>query len=359
MNKPFCVIPFTQAFVLPDGSYRDCCATAPAVISRPDDTFDTWWHGDDLNGVRDHMQSKKDHPRCNSCIVQEQIHNISFRLSVNKDFDNVSNDQYPSRWTVTVGNKCNLACWSCSEQFSSTIARHKKQINILPLDFVDPSQTFNNKWPVLKEHILKSYNFHSAITINLLGGEPVYNKHIIEFLSHLVETGLSKATRLEITTNGTIMNKKLLKLLNKARWKHISIFISVDAIGPKAEWLRYGCNWDTVNRNIDYYRRIVSYVELHTVLSILNINDLSAVEKYAQEKNISNRVTLLNNPNYLDIRSWDGDKSMINCSSKYVDMIGISSKTGTKQELKNYIEQFTNRTHLNLVDPLLATAIGI
>jgi sulfatase maturation enzyme AslB (radical SAM superfamily) len=359
MNKPFCVIPFTKAFVLSNGSYRDCCVTSPAVTSNLQDTFDSWWQGTALSNVRNEMNNAQDHPRCNACIVQEKIHKSSFRLAVNKEVDTVDNNAYPKGWHIMFGNICNLACWSCSERFSSTIAQHKKQINILPNDFVDPEQSFSAKWPKLKENILKSYDYHSTVNVSLLGGEPVYNKYALEFIENLVSTGRSHATRLEITTNGTILNNKLISLLNKLNWQYISILVSVDAIGTKAEWLRYGSKWEKIKENIDHYRKIANYVEIQTIVSILNINDLPTVINFCQEQNLPHNVSLLKTPEYLDITKWDGDKSMVDYSSPYVDMIGISRKVGTKELLKNYIQQFTNRTPLIDVDQSLAIAIGL
>lgn len=359
MNKPFCVIPFTKAFVLSDGSYRDCCVTSPAVISDINDTFDSWWQGTALSKVRDEMNTASDHPRCNTCVIQEQIHKSSFRLAVNKEIDIVDNNAYPRGWHIMFGNICNLACWSCSERFSSTIAQHKKQINILPDNFVDPEHSFSSKWPKLKENIFKSYSHHPTVTVSLLGGEPVYNKHALEFIEGLVTAGLSRATRLEITTNGTILNSKLISLLDKSNWQYISILISVDAIGPKAEWLRYGSKWQNVEKNIDHYRKIVNYVEIQTIVSILNINDLPMVINFCQEKNLPHNVSLLKTPEYLDITKWDGNKSMVNYNGPYVDMIGTSKKVGTREYLKKYIQQFTNRTLLSDVDQSLAKSLGL
>lgn len=359
MNKPFCVIPFTKSFVLSNGSYRDCCQTEPTLISRPGETFEDWWNGDAINNIRDQMFTAEALSQCKSCTIKEQIHGNSLRLAVNKEVESVTRGVLPQGWHIMFGNVCNLACWICSEKFSSTIAQHKKSLEILPADFVDPEQQFLQAWPTLRENILKSYQCHSTVTITMLGGEPVYNKHALEFIEHLVTTGLSKLTRLEITTNGTILNNKLLSLLDKQNWQYICVFISVDAIGAKAEWLRYGCKWSTVEQNINHYRDIANYVEIQTVVSILNINDLHAVEEFCVNARLPHSVGLVNNPTFMDIRNWDGDKSLAEHSGQYAKLIGATSVPGTKQQLKQYIQQFTNRKSLNLYDRDLANAIGI
>jgi hypothetical protein len=151
MNKPFCVMPFTKAFVLSNGSLRDCCATTPSKVSQPTDTFVDWWQGQALNDIRTHMQTGDNFPRCNSCVTQEQLHNSSFRIAVNKEEGAVDKNLLPRGWHIMFGNVCNLACWTCCEDFSSTIAQHKKRINILPKNFVDPSQTFFSRWPERKD----------------------------------------------------------------------------------------------------------------------------------------------------------------------------------------------------------------
>jgi organic radical activating enzyme len=347
-SQPFCVIPFSKCFVLSDGIYRDCCITTPATTSKVQTPFDTWWNSSDINNIRQIMWDETEPSICKTCTIGEQVHGTSFRTAVNKELPNlISQQEMPQGWHIMFGNVCNLACWTCNETFSSTIAQHKKNINILPENFVDPEQEFLKIWPDLKDNIFRSYQHHEKITISLLGGEPVYNKTVIEFLNQLVDTGLSKCTRLELTTNGTKLNNKLLAALDRSNWDYICVFVSVDAVGPKAEWLRYGTDWSVVETNIQHYLSAVHYVEIQTTLSILNLADLPSVFDFCQLHNIPNKIAVVSYPESMDIRKWNGDCSFVDRKQftdrnldQYIDLLGSTPTHNSKQVLSDYIKKF-------------------
>lgn len=305
---------------------------------------------------------------CKNCEIQEQMHGTSFRLAANKEMRSLN--EYvtsPDTWHILFGNKCNLACWSCSENNSSMIAFHKNQINILPENFIDPNKEFDRKWPDLKRSILDSYNHHDHIRISILGGEPIYNKDVIKFLEYLIEQKLSTRTTLEFTTNGTILGERLIKLFERSQWKYICIFVSVDAVGRVGEWIRYGSDWSTVETNIMKYRNAVNYIEIQTVLSILNLIALPGLSDFCKEHKLPHSVVTLSDPEFMDLRKWDGDTSIIDRQmftdkklDGYLDILGSDATIGTSSKLRSYIQQFSPvRKNLVDFDPLLARFLGL
>ena len=357
MTTPFCASPYIRAYILPDGSFRECCATIPWIRNSVD-TFPVWWAQDQrLLDFRQQMQEQKFPVSCRACEAQEHT-GTSLRTAMNIAAETVDSYSLPQQWSIMFGNVCNLACWSCHEMFSSTIAAHKQKLNILPADYVDSSVEFERKWPALKQSILQSYNIHKEIVLVLLGGEPSYNPLVYEFLSELVDAGLAHRTRLEITTNGTKNNNKFMSLIETGQWLHVSAFISVDAIGKKAEWLRHGSKWDDVAGVIATYQRVANRVELHTVVSVLNLHDLPALHDYAKENNLIWTHFLLQEPDFFNIKYWDGewnfdatefDKRGI---GHYTTMLGSKAVAGTQSRAKHYIESFgTTRKPLLEHDP--------
>jgi organic radical activating enzyme len=342
MIKPFCVIPFVRAFVLSNGTYRNCCAVDPEIVSDGTD-FIQWWDNNQLlTDFRNELLVNKFPAACQSCKIQEAT-GESFRTNSNR-LNPTVNSVYPREWSIMFGNTCNLACWTCNEDFSSTTEAHKRVLNILPVGYQNPNQEFDRNWPALREHILKSYDYHDDVTISILGGEPTYNPMVIEFLEWLLENGYAKRTKLEITTNGT-KNKKLMRGLDRKDWKYIYIAVSVDAIGERAEWIRYGSRWQDVDESIDYYIEHANYVELHCTLSVLNIVDLPDVVDYANSKNTKVVVIPLQQPSYMSLASWDGaafdlDPARYQNLQEYVALIGKTPVPGSADRLNKYIAQF-------------------
>jgi MoaA/NifB/PqqE/SkfB family radical SAM enzyme len=347
-NKPFCTVPFVKSFVSADGTFRDCCATYPTIVSESDESWEEFWNNNTKFQTFKKELYKNDFPRaCEQCKLQEQHQGRSFRTAVNKENPTVDN-AYPKDWSIGFGNVCNLACWSCSERSSSTIFKHKRSLNLLPEDFQDPNISFNANWPILKEQILHSYTQHDIVTLTLYGGEPTYNPIVIDFLIYLVESKLSSRTKLEITTNGTRTNNRLMELLDQKNWNNIFVILSIDAVGKKAEWVRHGCKWDDVSANIDFYKKSVHYVEIHCTLSILNIMDLPEVYDLAQDRSIRLVVIPVLKPEYISLANWDGpfpfvDKSEFESREVlgYLDMIGVTPQIGNKDKLCDYIDSLS------------------
>ena len=364
-NKPFCTVPFVEGFSGLDSAFRNCCSANPQISSVPGQTFAEWQQDPRLINFKERMYTNKWLPECQSCRVQEQESGSSFRTAVNSAVTIDDNfGQWPSRWNLKFGNVCNLACWTCNEYSSSVIAQHKKTVNILPDNFVDPEQEFQTLWVELENDVLKSYAYHNVVTLTLLGGEPMYNKTVANFLTRLIDLGLARRTRLEFHTNATKVNTKLLA---KNVWNYVCVFLSLDAVGQKAEWLRYGSRWKDIESNIDFFKTQANYVEVHCTLSILNINDLVELDKFCKSRELPLKIMLLSWPDYMSIIRWPGDKHLIidndnqdNQFEYYYNLIGNNPDNTSIIQLRDYINQYCSiRQNLTDFDPKLAHAIGI
>lgn len=366
--KPLCSVPFVRAFFFAPGAYRSCCSTTHTIAGPAGQPFQEWWTSDTLNEFRDKLRATTLPPECKKCHNQELQSGRSFRTEVNKTaIDIVDPLSVPNSWNIAFGNICNLSCWTCSELFSSTIAQHKKTLKILPEGFVDPEEKFQAVWPNLQASILESYRHHEIITITILGGEPIYNKTVIEFLNMLVETGLSKKTRIEITTNGSKLNHRLMQMFDSTNWNYLCVFVSVDAIGLKSEWLRYGSSWQDVESSIRYYQHRANYFEIHTVLSILNINDLPTLYDYCADNKIPQVISLLTNPDYMSIQQHNRNLVTVDKTefyqrnlSNYYELVGSDFNDTAQSKLSEYINKFnTIRNPLADYDLPLAKSLKL
>ena len=364
MNKqPFCVIPFVEAFSGLVAPYRNCCTADPQIESRPDQTFDQWWNSQELNDFRQKFFTDQWPSECYKCQLQEIESGKSFRTAVNQVTDKI--EPWPQRWNLKFGNVCNLGCWTCNEWSSSTIAQHKQQINILPENFVNPEEKFIKLWPSLKQDILKSYQYYDTVTLTLLGGEPLYIKQIPEFLEELGKLGLSSRTRLEFHTNATQYRDRLF---NDYDWNYICVFLSLDAVGKKAEWLRYGCDWSKIENNINAFKKVSNYLEVHCTLSVLNLCDLPDLKHFCESKQLPLNVVTISSPGFMALPKWSGtaqelaDQDLLISAGygMYYDLVGTESVADSKQMLSNYIKQFDSiRAPLINFDPKLAQILSL
>jgi len=366
-----CAVPFIEGFTKSTGpaNYRNCCETNPQILSKPNQSFGEWWQSKELNEFRELLKKDQLPKECYNCELQEKIQGTSFRTAVNQTVNLEKIDsRWPSRWNISFGNICNLACWICSEWSSTTIQTHKKKLGLLDKNFKDPELKFQKIWKNLKKDVIKSYDYHDVVSLTILGGEPLYNKQVLEFLKELIDLKFSHRTNLEFHTNATQFNKNIQEILKVDRWKKTCMFLSIDATGKKAEWLRYGTNWKKLESNIPPLIKMSSYIEVHCTLSVLNIEDLPTLKDFCDQNKINLKISTLMQPWFMSLESWDRNPSELSNKDylkkygfeEYYNLIGKNSKTGSSDALKSYIKSFDHiRKPLKEFDPILAKKLDL
>ena len=341
MTTPFCMVPFTRCFVTPDGKFRNCCNTRPTITYN--DSFHSWWfNNQNFADFKNTLLSNSFPKECKSCELSEITSGESFRTAINDQHKTYS--RYPKDWCIMFGNTCNLSCWTCSENFSSQIEAQKRSLGLLSADFVSPNKQFAERWPMIKQAVLESFKHTDIVCLNLLGGEPMYNTLLLDFLTELVNLDLAKRTRLEITTNGTVINYSVHNLIAKDKWNYVSVIISLDSVGKKVEWLRYGSKWNNIVKNAAKHKSNVNYLEFACTVSILNVLDLPDLYDFCTAINTKITFNILSEPYYMSLTSWDGKKPNVDYEqynkrelTEYLKLIGKSPVAGSKDKLLNYI----------------------
>ena len=145
--------------------------------------------------------------------------------------------------------------------------------------------------------------------VYLTGGEPMMVKHLPMLLERL-----DSSVMIRFNTNGTIYNPKLEKLLK--RFDVVNMAVSIDAIGKRAEYIRYGSDWNTIETNFNKYKEYCR-VSVTPTVSVLNEPYINEVHDWAKQNNVDVHLNYLENPEYLNInKSQD-----LNQRQKFVDVI--------------------------------------
>jgi sulfatase maturation enzyme AslB (radical SAM superfamily) len=142
-----------------------------------------------------------------------------------------------------------------------------------------------NKIDFIK-HTLATSKFES-LRFDILGGEPLINPAIFEFLDWLSDQPYSKNIGLSITTNGTTYNEKMVKYLEK--FSYVSIQLSIDGIDKEYEYLRFGNDFNTLQEVADkFYLLSEQYnnfnVSSHYTLSWMNCLHFAQYFNWAQTR---------------------------------------------------------------------------
>ena len=211
-----------------------------------------------------------------------------------------------SNLVVDVGRLCNLQCRTCTPALSSSwIPEH----NAMPVDVrhgikinIDYKVHDNNEYNYEEE------DFSNLRRVSFLGGEPMYNNKIYNILEKVyADTGGN--CEINLITNGTIkFNPEYLSWVNK--FKKIVMVLSIDAIGPAAEFIRTGCNWETIESNIESYRKITKEIVFHPTFSPLNLFELPRLFAWGKQSKIlmTEELTHVQYPQYMSYQIFTNDE---------------------------------------------------
>jgi sulfatase maturation enzyme AslB (radical SAM superfamily) len=251
-----------------------CCSSSTKLDITPVEFINSQYLIDVKNTIAQ-GQIPKD---CQSCVNLEQQGYSSTRTLALKDW-NYTIDTVPNETLyldLRHSNLCNFSCRSCEPSFSSEIARELEH---------NPQLT---KYHTLTEIHLENIKSQKDIKtllptvqrINFTGGEPLLIKENINILEDLIRIGNTDCELL-ITTNGSVINNKIIDLIKQFNSVHWTV--SIDAIGTTAEYVRNGTVWSVVDANIKQILTLNQSVAFNTVISMYSILDLSTLLMYFKE----------------------------------------------------------------------------
>lgn len=235
-SNHICHAPFSNMYFNVHGDCAPCWLTFLDPDHYPQKSIREIWFGEKFKSIRDHLQKYDLTNKCNVCLKNLQTGNYTSVLA--RAYDSNVVQKYPSMMELELANTCNLECVMCIGELSSSIRKNREHLPPLhsPYDenFADQLEEFI---PHLKE-------------LRFNGGEP--------FLIPLVYQIFEKIERLQpnlkivIATNGTILNQKVKRWLNKL---NIHINFSLDSLTDVIyEDIRVNAKFSRVMENFMYFK---------------------------------------------------------------------------------------------------------
>jgi sulfatase maturation enzyme AslB (radical SAM superfamily) len=352
-SKTFCLAPWTHGLVHTDLTMRPCCAST-TVSDITVDNYIHWWNGADMKQLRSDLHNGIKNPGCDFCWKTEALGHNSLRQNYNNlfnkyvKFSNITDSAKkdfvpmdgPVTWDLRLGNLCNLKCVMCSPAFSDKIQEeidNNKQIinSIFPNKLTSDTSSISDWTNIDKIDAFFIDIKKSARWIKLQGGEPLAVKSVRSLITELN----ASQTTLSLTTNGTILDKKLLNALSNL--DHIEISISVESADQNNNIIRYGSDWNIIDKNIKLLKLLPNVdIQLNHVLQITSVFYLKNVLQYSEENDLHLAIGLLKSPDYLSLNACPREylEQMIDD----IDSITIIHKKN--QYIKPYIKNIIDQT---------------
>ena len=291
LPEKICMLPWISIETSPIGTARPCCLAIDEITradgtkySLKENTLEEIYHSDYMQGLRQEFLSGSKPSTCQRCWQEEAAGRTSKRINsrirlkeyyARVDWTNTNPDQL---WFIDLklGNICNLKCRICGSWSSSKWA--KEEIDYIPellnrkihlaytylRDGAWPRET-EVFWDNLKNLLpnIKYFEF--------TGGEPFLIEQHFELLRYAVKHGYSENIEIQYNTNGTVFPEQAELWSN---FKHVEIAFSIDNVGSRFEYERYGAEWDLVQENIAKFTAMRSNkisTQLCTTMNIQNV----------------------------------------------------------------------------------------
>jgi MoaA/NifB/PqqE/SkfB family radical SAM enzyme len=134
------------------------------------------------------------------------------------------------------------------------------------------------------------------------GGEPLINDRVAAVLDHLIAAGAASHMHLELSTNCTHVDPRFIARLEKFR--KVSMYLSIDAVGAEFEYIRYPARWHVVDRNIRLLKESYGlHCNVPPVIQIYNVLGITDLFRYCDSLGLEFGMNILHTPERLAIRN--------------------------------------------------------
>lgn len=166
---------------------------------------------------------------------------------------------HPDILEISLSNLCNLKCIYCSPTFST--AWEEEEIKNGRMKEEDKESKKFMAPPSMEEYFWKWFDqIHPSLKrIIFIGGEPLFNKKLYEYLDRMFELYEPKDPNdkmwINIISNFSVPETyfdQLIQRIPKLTQKfNLHIEASGEAYGERLEYIREGLNWDVYSKNIE------------------------------------------------------------------------------------------------------------
>lgn len=253
--------------------------------------LDSVWNGPERAELKRCVETDTPIPGCSNCYAAEAKGLVSRRLGSQELYESYHSDttieiNAPQGLDYSVGNLCNLKCVICGPHNSTAwVSDYQK---LYPLKSIDQFkyekfnqlETFD---PELLKNI-KNLHLHG-------GGEPLLSNNHINLLKEIKKVKGLGDVRVFYNTNGTQRaTQELLNLWEECRL--IELYFSIDDVGPRFNYQRTGADWDSVTRNLSWYKENMPHNHMFNInctWSYLNLYYLTELTDWYQSNLSTNR----------------------------------------------------------------------
>lgn len=249
------------------------------------------WNSEKLIEIRSlNLKNQLPGEFCKACVNSEKNGNISRRIDTQEFYQGWNTSKKLRSLDIKLGNLCNLKCTICGPESSTAWLPDAKKLgfNIDTNLFYDKHYNNTLQLDIDDAEVIKDLEM-----IKFWGGEPLINENHAKILELLDQHQILKNCRVVYNTNAThTVSDKVLELWSRA--KLVELYFSIDDIGDRFNYQRYGANWNQVLKNLNwFYYQLPSnhLMYIMTTISYLNLWYLPELVEWKNKNFLVSRET--------------------------------------------------------------------
>lgn len=353
VSKSFCIMPWTGISTEASGGYRPCCWMDGTHLYRG--SIDDYETSEYLAEMKQQFLDGEYPATCRRCHWNDENGMVSKRQRENKKWLEKNNieDYATTDYSIIdlrLNNKCNLLCVSCGPKSSSAIfeeVQENKNKHLTHYQVIyDKVKNMNLSTPYSDEEVDKLIErINPTSRVYFTGGEPTLVKPAFRVLEKMLEKGYNKDVPIEFNSNFQALNKKWIEQLKQFKGLMMP---SIDAVGNRAELIRYGSKWEDVDYNFRYFFKECTgfRIKIWPTISTLNILYIKDIINWAEsfesdriEISLDNRLSA---PAWLDIKNMpdslkDKARAYLRDDPRFLDILRHLDEVANADEQKNFI----------------------
>jgi radical SAM protein with 4Fe4S-binding SPASM domain len=361
-----CVLPWMHLYINPQGTVGTCCEFNEhyPLGSIKNNPLQEIANSDAMKTVRRQMLSGQRPSSCSACWTKEEAGLPSARQGFNQQFsqhlslskqtheDGHIKDFKLRYLDFRASNVCNLKCRMCGGKFSSRIAKEENDL-YSDSTFIDLKLTPEEIYLTL-EYIEENIEYLESIYF--AGGEPLIMDEHYKILDLLL-----KHDRLDIkilySTNLTQLSYKKYNAVDYwKKFSNVTVGASIDLIGPQAEYVRSGTDYNVLEENYDQIKdhvnfTITSIVHLYNIFNLPKLQQHWIVNKKLNPKNLSFRALIYPENMTLQVLPISYKQLAEKIIYNQIDLlISISNTETLVDSWKNVLQYMNNKDQSHLLN---------
>lgn len=317
MSSTSCPLLWNGIHITTNGNVYPCCISdhTKPYGNIKDNTLAEITNSEQWKNARLSMINDKKVDACNYCYNVENENNPH---SPRLDFENRYN-AYKNWFEMTdtsghfyhtleyadvrFSNICNMKCRTCSPDFSSQWQEEYIRLNNNPNPLII-------NWKDKNDSVITELLEHSDTIqdIYFAGGEPLITEEHYILLEKLIEKNVANRINLRYSSNGSNIKYKKKDIADIwSKFHRVQFFVSADHYGERAEYIRHGVEWGTIETNLYAIGSIENVlVQMNSCVSVFNYGTFNEFYNYLMDKNLVKphdmMITNVVTPNIFDTR---------------------------------------------------------